>query len=160
MAKGRNEMEKTRADSGFTLLEVLVALVILAAGSALTLSLISGSLRNIRKVQLRTRAIEHAETVMELSLLDDTIRRPTTLQGDFADGTRWLVKIDEFQLPDLQPPALQLQQQLQQQQQLPMKLFAYRVEVFGPESKGADFELETLKLVNVVEPGKPVQVPE
>ena len=71
---------------GFTLLEVLVSLAVLSVGVALTLSLISGSLGNIRKVQLRTRTIEHAEAVMELALLDDSVRQPTVFSGDFEDG--------------------------------------------------------------------------
>ena len=70
-----------RQAHGFTLLEVLVALTVLAIGSALTLSLISGSLGNIRKVQLRTRSIEHAREVMETALLDRSIQQPTSLHG-------------------------------------------------------------------------------
>ncbi|MBP1602064.1 MAG: hypothetical protein H6Q06_2215, partial [Acidobacteria bacterium] len=54
-------------EGGFTLLEVLVTLAILAVGVTLTLSLISGALANIRKVQIRARTIQHAETVMELT---------------------------------------------------------------------------------------------
>jgi len=146
-------------DTGFTLFEVLIALAILAAGAALTLSLISGSLGNIRKVQVRTRIIEHAETVMELSLLDDAIRRPTTLQGDFEDGTRWTVTIDEFEPPsDVDVAAQQLQQRFQQQFKLPVEPFSYTVEVFGPNSRVPDYRIQTLKLVNTFEPGNPVRV--
>ena len=149
---------RTLPDSGFTLLEVMVALSVLAIGATLALSLISSSLGNIRKVQLRTRTIEHAETVMELSLLDDSLRQPTTLRGDFQDGTRWLVKIDEFQLPNALPEVQQLQQQLKLMQ-LPVKLFSYTVEVFAPNAQGPDFRLQTIKLVNVFEPGKPMEMP-
>jgi prepilin-type N-terminal cleavage/methylation domain-containing protein len=82
-----------KRESGFTLLEVLVTMTVLAVGAALTLSLISGALGNIRKTRVHTRAIEHAQTVMELALLDDSIRGATTLAGDFDDGTRWTVAI-------------------------------------------------------------------
>ena len=85
-----------KRESGFTLLEVLVTLTILAVGAALTLSLVSASLGNIRKVRLRTRAIEHARQVMELALVDDTITGPSTLAGDYEDGTRWSVAIGEM----------------------------------------------------------------
>ena len=85
---------------GFTLLEVLVSLTVLALGAALVLSLISGSLGNIRKVQLKSRTIEHAQTVMETVLLDKSIEEPTTLTGDFEDGTRWSADRDyEFPSP-------------------------------------------------------------
>lgn len=135
--------------SGFTLLEVLVSLTVLAIGAALALSLISGSLSNIRKVQLRTRTVEHAEAVMELTLLDDSIRQPTTLTGDFEDGTRWSVRVEDYASPSadqlqskLQPgaPALNMQ----------VKLLRYTVEMFSPDSMGSDYQLQTLKIVKTL----------
>lgn len=137
-------MTRRYNQSGFTLLEVLVTLSIMAVGISLTLSLISGSLRNIRKVQMRTRTIQHAETVMELALLDDAIKRPTVLRGDFEDGTRWSIQISEMEVPRKTPLN-------PQQVELPVKLFSYYVEIMGPESTAADLHLYTLKLVNVME---------
>ncbi len=138
-------VRKAAGSSGFTLLEVLVTLAILSIGTALALSLISGALGNIRKVQLRTRTIQHAETVMEMTLLDDSIVRPTTLTGDFEDGTRWAVRVEEVIVP---PPANQTTLQTQQFE-MPVKIFNYAVEVAAPESTAPDFRLQTLKLVNV-----------
>lgn len=138
-------VRKAAGSSGFTLLEVLVTLAILSIGTALALSLISGALGNIRKVQLRTRTIQHAETVMEMTLLDDSIVRPTTLTGDFEDGTRWAVRVEEVIVP---PPANQTTLQTQQFE-MPVKIFSYAVEVAAPESTAPDFRLQTLKLVNV-----------
>ncbi|HYK89570.1 MAG TPA: type II secretion system protein [Acidobacteriota bacterium] len=143
-------------ESGFTLLEVLVALAILAVGIALTLSLISGALANIRKVQLRTRTIQHAQTVLELALLDDNIRRPTRFTGDFEDGTRWSVQVEE--VPDPKPLSELLPNA--QQVQLPIKLFAYTVEVMAPDSRAADFRLQTLKIVNIQQPEGPMRMPQ
>ncbi len=143
-------------ESGFTLLEVLVALAILAVGVALTLSLISGTLANIRKVQVRTRTIQHAETVLELALLDDNIRRPTRFTGDFEDGTRWSVQVDEYQVPDEQSLSAQLPNA--QKIELPVKLFSYTVEVMAPDSRVADFQLQTLKLINVQQPEGPWRI--
>jgi prepilin-type N-terminal cleavage/methylation domain-containing protein len=145
-------------ESGFTLLEVLVALAILAVGVALTLSLISGTLANIRKVQLRTRTIQHAETVLELALLDDNIRKPTRFTGDFEDGTRWSVQVDEYQMPNAQPTSAQLPSA--QRPELPVKLFSYTVEVMAPDSRAADFRLQTLKIVNVQQPEGPLRMPQ
>lgn len=130
--------------AGFTLLEVLVALTILAVGAAVTLSLISGSLGKIRKVQQRTRTVEHAEAVMELALLDDSIRQSTSFTGDFEDGTRWTVRVEDYTLPDqssMNPSMLQ--------QALRLKLMCYTVEMFSPDAKGSDYQLQTLKLVKV-----------
>jgi prepilin-type N-terminal cleavage/methylation domain-containing protein len=136
-------MIRRTGECGFTLLEVLVTLTVLAIGTALTLSLISGALGNIRKVQLRARTIQHAETVMELTLLDESIVRPTSLSGDFEDGTRWSVRVDEVVVPP-RPDSNPLQQI-----PMPVRLLSYSVEVFAPESSAADFRLQTMKVVNV-----------
>ncbi len=133
---------RRKADSGFTLLEVLVALTVLALGAALTLSLISGSLGNIRKVQLRTRTVEHAEAVMELALLDDAILEPTSFNGDFEDGTRWTVRVDNYSLPNSERLP-----DRNSQLNIPVKLLCYTVEMFSPDSRGSDYRLQTLKLV-------------
>ena len=148
--KGRRSI----GESGFTLLEVLITLAILAVGVTLTLSLISGALANIRKVQVRARTIQHAETVMELTLLDDSISRPTTLNGDFADGTRWTVRVSDYELP-------KVQQMLQPQQQveMPVKLLAYSLEIMSPGATGPDLRLETLKLVDVQQAGAGAEAP-
>jgi prepilin-type N-terminal cleavage/methylation domain-containing protein len=128
--------------SGFTLLEVLVSLTVLAVGAALALSLISGSLGNIRKVQKKARTVEHAEAVMELALLNNSILQPTTFAGDFEDGTRWSVRVENYTLPGTErlspgsPP-----------QNMPVKLLRYTVEMFSPDSRATDYQLQTLKLV-------------
>ena len=139
---GYIQCSRTSAASGFTLLEVLVALTVLAVGAALTLSLISGSLGNIRKVQLRTRAVEHAEAVMELALLDKSIDQPTSYTGFFEDGSHWSVNVDEYEPP--LPPQADPQDM---PQTMPVKLLRYTVEMFNPDSRAPDYRLQTLKLV-------------
>jgi prepilin-type N-terminal cleavage/methylation domain-containing protein len=130
--------------SGFTLLEVLVALTVLSVGAAIAMSLISGSLGKIRKVQLRTKIMEHTESVMETALLDDTILKPTVLTGDFEDGTRWTVSVELYTLP--------LPAQLQSrdvQQNLQYQLLQYTVDVVSPDSGVPNHRLQTLKLTRV-----------
>jgi prepilin-type N-terminal cleavage/methylation domain-containing protein len=134
-------------DAGFTLLEVLIGLTVMAIGVALTLSAISGALGNVRKVQMRTRLVEHAETVMELALLDDSVSGSTTLNGDFEDGTRWSVIIDDFVPPDTDA-TLNPRQPL-----LPLKLLSYSVEVFAPGSGVPDYRVQTLKVVRAQQLG-------
>ncbi len=133
---------KLRDSQGFTLLEVLVALTVFAVGASIMLSLISGSLGNIRKVQLRTRTIEHAEAVMELALLDESIQGPTSFTGDFEDGTRWSVLVEEYISPNA--PSLQTDRR---QVAMPAKLLNYTIDMFSPNSNTADYRLQTLKLV-------------
>jgi prepilin-type N-terminal cleavage/methylation domain-containing protein len=140
---------------GFTLLEVLVALTVLAVGTALTLSLISGSLGNIRKVQMKTRTVEHAETVMELALLNGSISQPTSFTGDFEDGTRWSVQVEDYEPPS--PPQSQPQDTLPN---MPIKLLCYTVEMFSPDSRAPDYRLQSLKLVNKNARKPPMELPQ
>jgi prepilin-type N-terminal cleavage/methylation domain-containing protein len=130
------------AQAGFTLLEVLVSLTVLAVGAALALALISGSLGNIRKVQQRARIVDHAEAVMELALVNEAILQPTTFAGDFEDGTRWTVRVENYTLPSTErlPPS-------SSPQNMPVKLLCYTVEMFGPDSRASDYQLQTLKVV-------------
>jgi prepilin-type N-terminal cleavage/methylation domain-containing protein len=139
----RQNSSENRSAKGFTLLEVLVALTILAVGGALTLSLISGSLGNIRKVQLRTRSVEHAEAMMELALLDDSIRQPTSRSGDFEDGARWTLRVEDYAPPN--PPQMQSRDL---PQNMPIKMLRYTLVMFSPDSRAPDFRLQTLKLLN------------
>jgi hypothetical protein len=126
-----------------------VALAILGIGAALTLSLISSALSNIRKVQFRVRNMHHAESVMELTLLDDSIREPKTLTGDFEDGTRWTLVVDEFEMPRNALLPLTLQQP-----QLPFKMLSYSVDIFASGSPTPDVRLRTLKLVGLQPQGR------
>jgi prepilin-type N-terminal cleavage/methylation domain-containing protein len=143
---------RLRGSAGFSLLEVLVALAILGVGTALTLSLISGSLGKIRKVELRNRVMHHAETVMELALLDSSIKGPTSFRGDFEDGTRWVVVVSDYEMPrdrPLQPGMTEL----------PVKVLGYSVEVLGPESRSADVRLHTLKVIGALAGPTPPSLP-
>lgn len=133
-----------KRESGFTLLEVLMALTIMAVGVTLILSLVSGSLGNIRKVRGSTRLIEHAQAVMELALLDDSIQGATALHGDFEDGTRWTVEVSEVEMPappSAMPPSQQIQLMMP-------KMLSYVVVVMGPNSNKADFQLQTMKMIS------------
>jgi prepilin-type N-terminal cleavage/methylation domain-containing protein len=145
---------RLRASSGFTLLEVLVALTVFAVGAAIMLSLISGSLGNIRKVQLRTRTIQHAEAVMELALLDESIQGPTSFTGDFEDGTRWSVFVEDYVLPDT-PDLLPDGRQIT----MPVKFLSYTIEMFSPGSTASDYSLQTLKLVRTTPGNNLVRMP-
>jgi hypothetical protein len=87
---------------------------------------------------------------MELSLLDDAIRQPTTKAGDFEDGTRWTLVVDAVDTPR---PA-----NLPQGMELPQKLLFYTVEVYAPDSRAPDLQLHTLKVVSTLEPQGPMRL--
>ena len=125
---------------GFTLIEVLVSITVLAIGITLGVSAISKSLGNIRMVNARTRIVDQANSVMELTLIDPEIKGPGEFEGDFEDGARWTMKIEEY-IPD--EPELSLSSQVEMQ----VRLLAYTVEMFQPRSSVMEYRLRTLKLV-------------
>jgi hypothetical protein len=117
-----------------------------------TLSLMSGSLRNIRKVQQRTRSIEHAESIMESALIDSSILQPTSYSGSFQDGTSWTVRVEDYTEMDKQT-------QTSSVTTMPVKLLSYSVETIGPESIRPDCRLQTLKVVKVQTSSQPSRIP-
>jgi prepilin-type N-terminal cleavage/methylation domain-containing protein len=141
---------RSHTESGFTLLEVLVGITVLAVGAAVALAVISGSLGNIRKVQQRTKIIEQAQAVLEEALLDDTIVDATSLGGTLDDGTSWTVTIEDYDVPAVQSSlvnndVLQPSQGTQSTANLPVKMLQYTVELHSTDLK---YTLQTLKLVN------------
>jgi len=127
--------------AGFTLLEVLVALVVLAVGVAVTMSVISASLGNVRKSQIRARMMATAQTVMESALNKDDLQPPSSYQEDLTNGFYCTVTVEEEPGADLQTQVVS---------ELPIRLVHYTVRLIGPDSESL-YALETLKLVAVNE---------
>ena len=84
-------------EKGFTLIEVLVAVMILAISLTVVMQLFSGGLKSNRISNDYLYGIFHAREKMEELLL---IREwaPGGLSGDFEDGYRWTATIEE--VPD------------------------------------------------------------
>jgi prepilin-type N-terminal cleavage/methylation domain-containing protein len=143
----------TTGTAGFTLLEVLIALVVLAVGAAATMSAISGSLGNIRKAQLRTRVMEYAENAMEGLLYKADIQQPATYAENLEDGFRYVVTVEDFD-PGLRPVT-----GTQSATGLQFKLLRYTVEMYEPDSTAPVYELQTLKLVSTSEEGQSPTTP-
>jgi len=133
---------------GFTLLEVLVALVILAVGAVVTMSALSGSLGNIRKVQLRTRVMGYAQNIMESALYREDFREPTTYTENIEDGFSYILHVEEYD-PEIDSASL-----TGANVELPVKLLSYTVEMIGPDSPGPVYQLQTLKIVNSSQEGQ------
>jgi len=131
-----------KSGEGFTLFEVLITVTVLALGISIGISVISGSLGNVRKAQAWIRLADHANTVMELALLDDSIKGAATFNGDFAeDGTRWTLNVEEY-TPDFgaNVPSSSLN--------MSVKMLQYTVDMFYPRSGTASYRLQTLKIVS------------
>ena len=130
---------------GFTLLEVLVALIVLAVGATVTMSAISGSMGNIRKGQSRTRIMEDAQTIMESALYREDMQNPITEADELDNGTRYVIEVAEYN------PETDLAQQIQSGPNLPIKMLQYTVEMIGPDSSDPVYRLQSLKLVSTAQ---------
>lgn len=83
---------------GFTLVEVLVAFMILAFSLGALVSLFSGSLRAVRQGEDYSRALAVAQTRM--ALLDGGgVDGPGVETGETDDGYRWRVEMEPLDLP-------------------------------------------------------------
>jgi len=148
IARQQNQHPKTEPPEcdfcagGFTLLEVLVALVVLVVGVSITLAVITGSLGNIRKVRLRTRAVEYAQSVMDASLSRQDLEQTASFTQNLEDGFRCTVNVQEYD------PAIESQPQIQTRTTVPVKLMQYTVEMTGPDSPEPICQLQPLKPVN------------
>ena len=88
-----------RSEQGFTLLEVLVATMVLGIAVVVLLQLFSGALDQARRADDYTRAVSHARAKMEELLLDPP-GVALMERGDFDDGYRWAWEV----LPDTDAP--------------------------------------------------------
>jgi|WetSurMetagenome_2_1015567.scaffolds.fasta_scaffold43964_3 prepilin-type N-terminal cleavage/methylation domain-containing protein len=132
-------------ESGFTLLEVLVALTLMAVGAAVVMSLLSGSLGNIRKVQVRTKIMDQAQSILEKSLIDDSLVTATTalpfsLNGSFDDGAQWTLNVEE--------PDASVYTDREIPSNMPLKMLQYTVQIENTNSQSKTYTLQTLKAIS------------
>jgi general secretion pathway protein I len=117
------------AQRGFTLMEVLVASVVMATAFVAVVSLMSQSLRNLDRMQPHETAMLHAREKMSEQLISEQLTVGTTT-GRWDDGYRWRVQID---------PASGAAPQ-----QAGYGLFRIRVEVaWGEAQQARSYALET-----------------
>jgi len=95
--------------TGFTLIEIVVALAILGIGLTVIIELFSGGLRLGRTSEEYTRAMGYARMKMEEIISKRNIEEGTD-EGDFDKTFRWRVDVKKIDLPpvdknpDLKPP--------------------------------------------------------
>ena len=96
--------------SGFTLLELIVATVILAVAVVGLLSAISGALRNAARLTAYDRAVQLARLRMNDLLVDSRLPRDTAMSGTFDPGQTggldagWQARLESFEMPPRPAP--------------------------------------------------------
>ncbi|HYA18054.1 MAG TPA: prepilin-type N-terminal cleavage/methylation domain-containing protein [Bryobacteraceae bacterium] len=93
-----------RADAGFTLLEVLVATVIMGIAVAGLVAGLSQSVRNASRLTEHDRAAMLAKTKMNDLLLDSSLPFTGEVEGDFGDLAQgmtagWRANLKPFDAP-------------------------------------------------------------
>ena len=81
--------------SGFTLLEVLIAFVILSLTLAAVLSALSTGLRSLGSAEEAELAVLRAQSKLE-AIGSSAPLAATRSEGEFADGTGWQVVIEPY----------------------------------------------------------------
>lgn len=89
-------MTRTRRQTGFTLLEVMVATVIMAIAVTGLLSSLSGSMRNAARLTSYDRAAFLARHKMDELLADTRIPRGAVLQANFDERSGWRGRVTPF----------------------------------------------------------------
>ncbi len=89
---------------GFTLLEVLIASVLLGAVFVAAMALMSRSLQNIERMSVHELVLLHAREKMTELLLHEELA-PESLAGEWNDGFRWQVEIAPYQTVNPGQPA-------------------------------------------------------
>jgi prepilin-type N-terminal cleavage/methylation domain-containing protein len=94
--------QRTRRQAGFTLLEVMVATLIMAIAVVTLLSGLAASTRNAAKLAAYDRSTTLAKQKMDELLLDLRIPRNQTIEGPWADARQpggWRARVSIFDPP-------------------------------------------------------------
>ena len=88
-----------RRTGGFTLLEIVVALAILGMGLGVVMQIFSGGLKNIHRIDMAHRAMNHAENVMNEILSDETIMGEMALADDLDEEFAYTAEVRHWEEP-------------------------------------------------------------
>lgn len=89
---------------GFTLIEVLAAIALLAIAFAVGLGALGKSVHNAAHSAALNTAVEHAQSLLAGQGLEAPLK-DETLSGTFVDGMRWTLKVHELPKPSSSPGA-------------------------------------------------------
>ncbi|KAA9130772.1 type II secretion system protein [Marinihelvus fidelis] len=102
-------MRSRQQQSGFTLLEVLLAFVIFALSFATVLEIVGGSVRSTVRARDYSEAALTAQSIMELVGTEIPLA-PGGYQGETDDGFRWTVDVFDFEPMDDDPRIMEVAQ--------------------------------------------------
>ena len=123
------------SNDGFTLIEILVAISILAISLVVILQLFSGGLKSSRLSDEYTRGIFHAREKMGEVLLSKDLSEGET-EGEFADSFRWKCLVERIERAE------------EDEEKLPFNMFNIKVDIiWDVGDKEKRFQVSTIKIV-------------
>lgn len=125
--------------SGFTLIETLVAMSILAISLVVILQLFSGGLKSSRLSDEYTRGIFHARERMDEILLARELTEGV-ISGQFDDGFKWRAEARHLDIPEVK------------EVKLPLRAFSINVDVMW--DSGGQQKHFTVSAIKLVRPGE------
>ena len=130
------------SNDGFTLIEILVAISILAISLVVILQLFSGGLKSSRLSDEYTRGIFHAREKMGEVLLSKDLSEGET-EGAFADSFRWKCLVERIERAE------------EDEEKLPFNMFNIKVDIiWDVGDKEKRFQVSTIKIVEKSEDDK------
>ena len=138
----RGLLDNKGCATGFTLIEVVVAMAILSIGITMIIELFSGSLRLVRTSGEYTKAVNYARVKMEEMTVKPTVTEWIE-QGEFDGAYRWQVDVKRM---DLLPPRIETDFKP------PVELFQVKVHVLWKSgTKERSTVLETYRTIKLEE---------
>ncbi len=137
--RSQTEIQQPTASPGFTLIETLVAMMILSISLVIILQLFSGGLKSVRISDEYSRAIFHAKEKMEEILMVDNLINGES-DGEFEDGYKWNAEILYLEPEDEA-----------EKKKLPVDRFRINLKVSWSEGEHEkNFEISTLKIGKLI----------
>jgi len=125
---------RSNAKGGFALIEILVAVSILAISLVVIFQLFSGGLKSRKLSEEYARGVFHAREKMAETLLNPDLSEGET-EGEFEDGYEWQMTITPIPSEE-------------DEEKLSVGLLNIRIRITWHEGeKKKSFEVDTLKLV-------------
>lgn len=126
--------------TGFTLIEIIIAFAVLALALTLLLGTLSGSARQVRDSADAGRAALHAQSLLAQTGVGEVLQ-PGARDGEFDDGKyRWTMQISDYTDP------LRPQQDVLRNPGGPHLLRLALTVQWGDGGPGRQLSLETLRL--------------